>query len=237
MPSSRFTDETVKFLRGLKRHNDREWFKARRDQYDTHVKAPMVEVIQHLATDFARIAPELVATPKVSMYRIYRDTRFSADKSPYKTHVAAVFPHKTLSKHGGAGLYFHVDPTHVLVGAGIYAPEPRQLYKLREHVAANVKRFRTVVESPVFRRSFGPVSGQRLKRVPKGFDAGDPAAEYLKLKQFLAGTERPSSFATSPLFYRSLLRLFEQLVPFVRFLNESLTDGKRRRNLGSPISV
>ena len=223
MPSPRFTDETLTFLRALKRHNDREWFKARRDQYESHIRAPMVSVIERLATDFRGWAPELVATPKVSMYRIYRDTRFSPNKSPYKTHFAAVFPNRVLTKHGGAGLYFHVDAEHVLVGAGIYAPEPRQLYQLRRHVAANRKRLRAIVESPVFLRSFGPVDGQRLKRVPKGFEPDDPAAEYLKLKQFLAGTERPSSFATSPRFYASLTRLFERLLPFVRFLNEPLT--------------
>ncbi len=233
MPSPRFTDDTLKFLRALKRHNERDWFKARKDRYESDVKAPMVSVIERLATDFERVAPELVATPKVSMYRIYRDTRFSHDKSPYKTHIAAVFPNRALTKHGGAGLYFHVDPDHVLVGAGIYAPDPRQLYDLRRHLAANNKRFRSIVESPVFRRSFGPVSGQRLVRAPKGFEADDPATEYLKLKQFLAGTERPSSFATSARFYSSLTRLFEQLLPFVRFLNEPFTTRRRSSPLAS----
>ena len=233
MSSPRFTDATLKFLRALKRHNDRAWFRARRDQYDTHLKRPMIEVIDRLTRDLGRFAPELVATPKASMYRVYRDTRFSHDKSPYKTHVAAIFPHRTLTKHGGAGLYFHVDPDHVLVGAGVYAPEPRQLYQLRQHLAANPKRFRAIVESPTFRRSFGTVDGQRLKRVPKGFETDDPAAEYLKLKQFLAGTERPSSFATGPRFYASLTRLFKQLVPFVRFLNEPLTTERRSSLLAS----
>ena len=89
--------------------------------------------------------------------------------------------------------------------------------------------FRSIVESPAFRRSFGEVSGLRLKRVPKGFSEDDPAAEYLKLRQFLAGTERPAEFATRPRFYGSLVRLFQQLIPFVRFLNEPLTD-RRTRN-------
>ena len=188
----------------------------------------MGRIIEQLAADLPAFAPELVATPKVSMYRIYRDTRFSPDKTPYKTHVAAVFPHGRLTKHGGAGLYFHVATDHVLIGAGIYAPEPRQLYELRQHVSTNLKRFRAIVESPAFRRDFGEISGQRLKRIPKGFDADDPAAEYLKLRQFLAGTERPSAFATRPRFYSSLTRLFERLAPFVRFLNKSLTDGRTR---------
>lgn len=224
MGAPRFTDDTLRFLRSLRRHNDREWFRSHRQEYDAHVRNPMVDVIEHLATDLRTFAPQLVAAPKVSMYRIYRDTRFSADQSPFKTHVSAVFPHRTLTKHGGAGLYFHVATDHVLVGAGIYAPEPPQLYRLRKHVARNTKRFRAIVESPTFRRSFGEVDGQRLKRVPRGFDPDHPAAEYLKLRQFLAGTERPAEFSTRPRFYGSLRRLFEQLTPFVMFLNEPLAS-------------
>ena len=112
MPTPHFTDATLKFLRGIKRHNDREWFRARRDQYDTHVRRPMVEIVEQLATDLPRIAPDLVAAPNISMYRVYRDTRFSSDKSPLKTHVAAIFPHRELTKHGGASLYLpRGDPT------------------------------------------------------------------------------------------------------------------------------
>ena len=227
MPAPRFTDDTLRFLRALKRHNDRAWFRARRDRYEAHVRGPMVDVLDRLALDLPRFAPEQVAAPKVSMYRIYRDTRFSADKTPLKTHVAAILPHRALTRHGGASLYFHVATDHVLVGAGVYAPDSRQLYRLREHIATNFTRFRAIVESPAFLRSFGELSGQRLQRVPSGFDSRHPAAEYLKCRQFLAGCERPTSFATGPRFYGSLVRLFERLAPFVRFLNEPLADDRR----------
>ena len=150
MPTPYFTDATLKFLRRLKRHNDRKWFRARRDQYDTQVRQPMVEIVERLAIDLPRFAPDLVAAPNVSMYRIYRDTRFSPDKSPIKTHVAAIFPHRELTKHGGASLYLHVAPDHVLIGGGLYVPEPQQLYRLREHVAANLTRLRTIVSHRLF---------------------------------------------------------------------------------------
>ena len=227
MSAPRFTDETLAFLRGLKRHNDRDWFNEHRADYEANVKDRMVEIIGRLAEDFVRFAPDQVASPKISMYRIHRDTRFSADKSPYKTHVAAVFPHRTLTKHGGAGLYFHVSPDEVFVGAGIYAPEPAHLYQLRQHVSSNFGRFRTIVESPTFKKSFGPLDGHRLKRPPKGFDPDDPAVEYLKLKRFTAGIGKPSTFATGPRFYASLVRLFEYLTPFVGFLNEPLARHAR----------
>ncbi len=226
MPAPRFTDDTLAFLHALAENNDREWFRARKADYERCVRQPMIDVIDQLAADLPRFAPDLVAAPKVSMYRVYRDTRFSADKSPLKTHVAAVFPHRALTKHGGAGMYLHVARDHTLVGGGIYAPEPRQLYRLREHVAANFERLRGIVESPAFRRGFGEISGERLKRVPLAFPKDHPAAEYLKLKQFLVGRQHPAEFATGPRFYSSLLRQFERLAPFIAFLNEPLAGAR-----------
>lgn len=226
MAGPRFSDATLKFLRALKRHNDRDWFRGRKSEYEAHVRGPMIQIIDQLALDLPRFAPDLVAAPKVSMYRVYRDTRFSADKTPLKTHVAAVFPHRALTKHRGAGLYFHVDPTHVLVGGGVYAPEPQQLYRIREHIAGNVGKLRAIVESPVFRRALGEMSGARLQRVPRGFAKDHPGAEYLKLKQFLAGSEHPARLATEPRFYGTLVRVFERLAPLIHFLNEPLVGDR-----------
>lgn len=231
MPAPRFTNDTLTFLRALRRHNNREWFRGHKTDYERHVRVPMTEVIEQMAADLPTFAPELVASPKASTYRIYRDTRFSQDKTPYKTHASAIFPHRALPKHAGAGLYFHVAPDHVLVGAGLYAPDPQQLYRLRTHIASNTKPFRAIVESPQFRRRFGAIDGQRIKRVPRGFDADHPASEYLKLRQFLAGTDRPARFATGSSFYASLKRLFKQLAPFVKFLNEPLASASSRPGL------
>ena len=159
------------------------------------------------------------------MYRIYRDVRFSENKAPYKTHVAASFPTRGLPKHEGAGLYFHVSPDEVWIGGGMYAPQTSQLHAVREHIAANVKRLRTIVESPAFRRDVGTLDGERLQRVPRGFPKDHEAAEYLKFRQFLAGRELPAAFATSPAFYATLLNVFRQVAPLTRFLNEPLLGG------------
>ena len=105
-----FTKKTLSFLRTLKRNNDRAWFHAHRDDYETHVRAPMVAIVEQLAEDFRAFAPELVADPKVSLFRPWRDTRFSDDKTPLKTNIAAVFPDRTLGRMNGAGLYFEVAP-------------------------------------------------------------------------------------------------------------------------------
>ncbi len=221
-PPPRFSPRTLAFLRALKRHNDREWFRARREDYEAHVRAPAIAVIERLAIDFRSFAPDLVASTKSSLYRIYRDTRFSEDKSPLKTHVAAVFPCRGLARHQGAGLYFEIAPGHVWAGGGMYAPLPPQLLLVRHHLAANSRRFRAIVESPAFRRGTGGLDGERLQRVPRGFAPDDPAGEYLRFKQFLAGREYPASFATSPRFYPELVKLYRLIAPMVGFLNEPL---------------
>src|SRR5262245_33961859 len=110
LPAAMFTAKTLSFLRSLKRNNDRAWFHARRDAYDAHVRTPMVSCIDRLARDFAKFAPELACDPKISLFRPWRDTRFSEDKSPLKTHVAATFPDRSLGRMNGAGLYFEVAP-------------------------------------------------------------------------------------------------------------------------------
>jgi len=221
-PVSCFSPDALVFLRALKRHNDREWFKPRKEKYEMLLRAPMIALVERLAGDFRRFAPDLVASPKTSLYRIYRDTRFSENKAPYKTHIAAIFPSRGLPKHQGAGLYFHVSPTEVWAGGGMYAPDTSQLLAVREHIAANVTRLRTIVGSPAFRRTVGPLEGERLQRVPRGFPRDHDAAEFLRYRQFLAGHEFPPAFATSPRFYDAVLKIFRQAAPFIHFLNEPL---------------
>jgi len=218
----RFEPCALTFLRALKRHNDREWFKARKDQYDQLLRAPMLAIIDQLAVDFQSFAPDLIASPKVSMYRIYRDTRFSEDKSPLKTHVAAMFPARGLPRHHGAGLYFHIALDGVWVGGGMYAPDTSQLQAERDHIAGNIRRFRAIVESPRFRRTMGALEGEQLQRVPRGFPKDHPAADYLKYRQFLAGKEFPVRFASSPGFYKGVVSVFREVAPLVKFLNEPL---------------
>ena len=222
-----FSPEALAFLRALKRNNRREWFQPRKERYEALIRSPMIAFIERLADDFRDFAPDLVASPKASLYRIYRDTRFSENKAPYKTHVAAVFPCRGLPKHQGAGLYFHISPDEVWIGGGMYAPETSQIHAVREHIAGNVRRLRAIVESPSFRRTIGALEGERLQRVPRGFPKDHPAAEYLKYRQFLAGADLPPDTATSPRFYGTLLDVFRQIVPLVRFLNHPLLPGKR----------
>ena len=147
-----FTRKTLTFLRALKRHNDREWFQAHRDDYEMHVRAPMVLVIERLGREFRAFAPDLMADPKKSLYRIWRDTRFSADKRPLKTNAAAVFPHRRGNRHTSAGFYFEISEGWVWAGGGVYMPEPPALHRIRAAIAGDYEGFQAVATARPLRR-------------------------------------------------------------------------------------
>ena len=224
MPDPAFSNKSVAFLRKLKRNNDRAWFHAHRDEYERHLRAPMLAIVEHLARDLRAVAPELVADPKVSLFRPWRDTRFSEDKAPLKTNIAAVFPNRTLGRMNGAGLYFEVATAWVWIGGGIYAPDSGQLHAIREHIAANQARFEGLLKAPAFRK-LGGLKGDTLTRVPRGWAKDHPAARFLVHKQFLGFREEPADFAARPDFYRQLLGTMKALTPLVAFLNEPLLAG------------
>lgn len=221
MAQPAFTPKTLSFLRSLKRNNRREWFHARRAQYDTHVRGPMIEIIERLADDFATIAPEFVADAKSSLFRPFRDTRFSDDKRPLKTNIAARFPHRVLGRQNGAGLYFEVAPGWVWMGGGIWAPDTPQLQAIREHIALHHHELARIVSTPAF-KTRGGLTGDRLTRVPRGFSADHPAAEWLRFRQFMGVREEAGAFATRRDFYARLRDTLAAWVPLCRFLNEPL---------------
>lgn len=223
---SPFTRKTLSFLRSLKRNNDRDWFRSRKAQYEQHVRGPMIELLARLARDLPAFAPELVSDPRVSLYRIYRDTRFSADKRPLKTHVAAHFPATEFARNEGAGLYLEVAPAWVWIGGGLYMPSSPDLRAIREHIAARHRTVHRIVTAPAFRRAVGELHGERLSRVPRGYVKDHPAADYLRFRQFLAGREFEADFATGDRFYAQVLTIFRAVAPLVRFLNSALLQDR-----------
>lgn len=221
-----FTAKTLAFLRALKRNNDREWFRARKGEYEQHVRGPMVLLLEQLAQDFKSFAPDMVADPRVSLYRIYRDTRFSDDKTPLKTHVAAHFPSRKFPKGEGAGLYLEIAPKWVWIGGGSYMPSPTDLQAIRAAIATNHRKLHRIVTSKGFTGSVGALGGAQLSRVPRGYQKDHPAADYLRHKQFIGGCEFPADFALSPRFYPELLKVFRAVLPLVEFLNSSILGGR-----------
>ena len=220
--ASPFTKKTLAFLRALKRHNDREWFRARKADYEEHVRGPMIAVLGLLARDFPAFAPDLVSDPRVCLFRIYRDTRFSGDKRPLKTNVAAHFPSRKFPKGEGAGLYVEIAPQWIWMGGGIYMPSSTELNAIRAAIADDRRTFHRVVSAASFRNAVGELGGEQLTRVPRGYLKDHPAADYLRHKQFIGGREYPAEFATSPRFYPELLTVFRGVAPLVAFLNGAI---------------
>jgi uncharacterized protein (TIGR02453 family) len=221
-----FTPKTLSFLRSLKRNNKREWFHARKDQYELHCKQPMTELIERLAVDMRAFAPDLIADPKVSLFRQYRDTRFSEDKTPMKTHIAATFPNRTLGRMNGAGIYFEVAPGWVWIGGGLWRPDASQLHLVREHIVENQEQLDAIVTGPRFKK-IGGLKGDRMTRVPRGYAKDHPAAPYLIYRQFMGFREEPAALATSRDFYKQLRWTIETVAPLVQFLNQPLVDAQQ----------
>jgi uncharacterized protein (TIGR02453 family) len=217
-----FPPETLKFLRQLKRNNNREWFLAHKDVYELRVKAPMTELVLALGHAMQQSAPEFIVNPKRAIYRIYRDIRFSADKTPYKTHVAAIFVPRGIPKKTGACLYFHVGPAEVLIAGGVYMPDPAMLRTLRQHIAANWEDLLAITNQRSFRKMLGSLQGERLVHPPRGYPADHPAIDVLRHKQFYVAQSEPAELAEGPKLFPRLLALFSAMLPLVRFLNASL---------------
>ena len=217
-----FPEEGLRFLKGLKRNNKRPWFQARKSIYENTIKGPMDDFILALARDFEEFAPEFVVNPKISRYRIYRDTRFSPNKTPYKTHVAAVFPRRGLEKHQGAGFYVHIEPGEAFVGGGLWRPMTADLVAIREYLSIRHQDFRKILADRKFRRSFGEIGGETLVRVPRGFPKDHPAEDLLRHKQFLASRRLEPEILTTPKLHTEAVKSFKAMLPMIRFLNEPI---------------
>ncbi len=221
-----FPPDTLKFLRELKRNNNREWFLAHKDIYEEKVKAPMVELVEALGGAMQNFAPELIVDPKRAIYRIYRDIRFSANKQPYKTHISVLFAPRGIPKHSGASLYFHVEPAEVIVAGGVYMPDSASLRLIRQHIAANWEDLRAILNRKDFKKLFGSLEGEQLKRPPLGFLPDHPAIDLLRYRQLYVGASEKPSLAESPKLFPRLLTLFTAMMPLIRFLNAPLKPAR-----------
>ena len=225
-----FRPAAFQFLRDLARHNQKDWFEANREVYERELREPMRRLVEALDARLGRIAPEIVGDPKRSMFRIHRDVRFSANKSPYKTNAGAWLYHRGAGRKvgregegGGAGFYFHIDPTTCFVAGGIWMPAPPALLRVREAIAARPTALARLTRAQGFHRRFDRVTDEvKLRRVPRGFPPDHPAAEWLKLQSFTARASIERSVVTSPRLVDSLCRDFALLLPLVRWLNRAL---------------
>ena len=227
---SGFRPEALRFLRGLARHNTREWFERHRAVYETEIRAPLRTLVEEMDVRLAGIAPELVGDPRWSIFRIHRDVRFSPDKSPYKTNAACQFYHRDAGRGAGqdaegagAGLYFQLAERDCFVAGGIWMPARPALDRIREATADEPDALPRLVRAPAFRRRFGVLDEEAvLKRVPRGYPADDPAERWLRFRSFTATRDLTQSEVTSPRLPAILARDFAALVPLVRWLNAAI---------------
>lgn len=222
-PFEGFPKECIYFLKQLKRNNNREWFEKHKEEYERNAKSPMLSFIAALQPHFARFAHEFDLNPKRSIFRIYRDIRFSSDKTPYKTNIAAHFVLRGMPKgFVGSGYYIQIEPGEFFVGGGIYLPDSNQLKKIRKAIVSRGKEFLSIVENPRFKKRFAPFEWSKLQRIPRGFDENHPMAEWLKFKQFFVGVSLPESKCYRESLADEVVDVCEEAAPLVRFLNNSL---------------
>ena len=220
-PFTGFPGEGIKFLKQLKKNNNRPWFQTHKSEYEASVKVPMQSLIVALRGEFAKFAPEIELHPKRSMFRIYRDIRFSKNKAPYKTHVAAVF-HPRGHWQQSAGYYLSIEPGEIFLGGGVYMPPSDQLREIRRALVERSEEFLSIVHNKSFRRRFGELEGNRLQRVPQGYVVSHPMAEWLKYKWLYAGVTWPHERCFNAGFIREAARIYEEVTPLVRFLNSAM---------------
>src|SRR5882724_10323770 len=213
-----FPPEGIEFFAKLMRNNRREWFQPRKAIFEEKLKEPMRELVIALNGALKGFAPEYVSDPDKAVYRIYRDTRFSKDKTPYKDHIAASFARRGGTGHGSGGFYCAVSDKEVAVGGGIYMPDTAMLAGIRRHLAEHHEELRKILRAKTVRDLLGEMQGEQSTRMPKGFAADQPAADLLRFKRFILFTTLPVELATSPELYEAIVKRFRAMTPFLSFL-------------------
>jgi uncharacterized protein (TIGR02453 family) len=214
-----FRPEALTFLRNLARHNDRAWFTPRKAAFEAELKEPMLAVVRKINDAMIDFAPSHIRPAEKCLFRIYRDTRFSNDKRPYKTHVAAWWRHEGLAKTSGAGYYFHVGAKEVIIAAGAYMPEKEQLAAIRHWLLDHHAELRKLLKGAAVRRTFEEFEGNALTRPPKGFPKEHPALDLIQCRQWGLAATLPAAEALKPGLAAMVIRYFKIAAPVVDALN------------------
>lgn len=225
--ATHFTPEAMKFLRGLARNNDRVWFEERRAVYERSLKAPMLALVEEINAAMESFAPEHVRPAHKITMRIYRDIRFSKNKLPYKTHLAAWWARRGMEKTSGGGFYLQVSPLGVMAAAGVYMPEREQLLTIRRWMSENHAAYRAMVQKVMKAKGAGfeAIDAQGLTRMPKGFAADDPAGELVRAKNWGVRADLPAEIALEPALAGEMIRRFKLGAPVVDVLNGAILKG------------
>lgn len=208
---------TFEFLRGLQQHNDRDWFQANKAQYD---------VLYEQFKQFAQAVFEALSRhdnlEELKAFRIYRDVRFSKDKSPYKNYFSAGI--SRASKWLRGGYYFHIEPGQSFAGGGFWAPNGPDLLRIRQEIVSDDQALREIITDPVFVETFGQLEGEEVKSAPKGFSKEHPAIDLIRKKQFLATRSFSDTEVCSEYFLAEVVQTLQNLRPFFDYMSEVLTS-------------
>jgi uncharacterized protein (TIGR02453 family) len=215
-----FKPETIAFLRELKANNNRDWFNENKPRYEELVLDVALNFIQSMHDPLLKIAPHFTAIPKRmggSLMRVYRDTRFSKNKTPYKTNIGIQFRHEQARDVHAPGFYVHIDPDSVFLGAGMWRPAPQALLGIRERITYKQAEWLRVCAEAKFKKQFS-LGGEKLTRPPRGFDKDHPLIEDIKRKDFIAVKNLTLEDALQPKFQQKVETAFKAATPYMRFL-------------------
>ncbi|MBA9074767.1 uncharacterized protein (TIGR02453 family) [Flavobacterium gossypii] len=219
MPA-RIPASSLDYLKMLKKNNDRDWFNENKDRYlkeydslEHFADALLQELRSHDVIE--------TASGKKSLHRIYRDTRFSKDKTPYKTNWSGGYKRATALRRGG--YYFHIEPGNSFIAGGFWAPNTEDIKRIREDISSDPDTLRKIIESKTFKATFGSLQGEQLKTTPKGFNAADSAIDLLRYKQFLLVKRFTDDEVLSPSFLKEADQTFKNMRPFFDYMSEVLT--------------
>ncbi len=214
---------TLAFLRSLKKNNDKAWFDGHRKEYET-AKKDFEAFVGELLKALVSLEPELAnQAAKDCTYRIFRDVRFSKDKTPYKSHFGAFFS-RGGRKWDGAGYYLHLEPGAIFAGGGLWMPEAPLLKRVRQEIDYGFEEFSGIVNKKAFKKVFPKLNGESISRPPQGYEADNPAIEFLKMKSFTAGTSLKDEVFTSKDATKQIVTAFTALSPLISFLNRAQED-------------
>ena len=215
-----FTPATFSFLRDLAKNNNREWFGDHKDRYENHVKEPALRFIVDVGPKLDKISPHFRADPRAnggSLFRIYRDTRFSKDKTPYKTHTGIQFRHEAAKDVHAPGFYLHIHPKEIFVGIGIWHPDSKTLKEIRQAIVDDPAAWKRVKNGKAFKAQF-ELGGDSLVRAPKGFDPEHPLIEDLRRKDFIAASRLTQKDVTGPDFLKTFIARCRAAGPLQKWL-------------------
>lgn len=219
---------SLDYLKTLKDNNNRDWFNENKEVFikqqlfiENFAELLLKELNDH----------DVIETPsgKKSLHRIYKDTRFSKDKTPYKTNWSGGYTRATAERRGG--YYFHIEPGNSFVAGGFWAPNPQDIKRIREDISFDPEPLRKIIKNKTFIQTFGMLQGEQLKTTPKGFDANDDAIDLLRYKQFLLIRKFTDKEVLSPSFLKEANQTFKNMRPFFDYMSEVLTTD----NNGEPL--